>query len=187
MSAFLNMQILKGFGWTIPAIAISLLLGTGPNPFLMALAVPLGQTVISLFFDKVMGMTAEGPRSQARTRPKKAPFTRQPRDYYTRASSGAKQETTRREGYQSWVSGDGLNDEKGASGKKSRAFGGWDDLDRKSGLGDNLGKKQNRKEAGFVKKRGKMSRVGRVKETPLLLRLLIAAFPFLGSWTRLLF
>lgn len=61
----------------IPAIGISLLLGTGSNAFFMALAVPLGQTALSLVIDKVWGTTSSKPKPRTRTRrTKKKPFVR---------------------------------------------------------------------------------------------------------------
>ncbi|KAJ9169966.1 hypothetical protein P3X46_018105 [Hevea brasiliensis] len=96
-----RINVIRPFGWMVPAIGTSLLLGIGPKSFFIALAVPLGLATLSLLYaDKV-------PR-----------------------------ETTR---------------------KKA----------------DELPKQQNK---------GKLSRTRSVRDTLLLLRLLIAVFPLLGSW-----
>lgn len=183
------MQVLRAFGWMFPAIAISLLLGTGPNAFIMALAVPLGQTLLSLASEKVWGGMSERdswkPPTRAKT--KKKPFVN-PRSEGRK--SGGKQENgsaSGRNAYQSWVTTDGSYSKAG-SGSRPR-FGGWDELDGKAGTRDVPKSKRSRKTYAPSKqsRKGKFSRIGRVRETPLLVRLLIAAFPFLGFWTKLLF
>ncbi|OWM85451.1 uncharacterized protein LOC116193184 [Punica granatum] len=175
-------KIFRAFGWMLPAIAISLLLGTGPNAFIMALAVPLGQKVISVTFDKVWGWTVGSPRPSSRPKTRKKPFSRATNE--TRTSAG-KQEKGPRGSYQSWVPGDGLN---GRGDSKGQRFGGWDDLDGKTRANDFVRTSRRQEEGSREKpKSGKLSRVGRVRERPLLLRLLVAAFPFLGSWMRILF
>ncbi|XVE62696.1 hypothetical protein DITRI_Ditri06bG0140500 [Diplodiscus trichospermus] len=175
----------RAFGWMLPAIVISLLLGTGPNAFIMALAVPLGQSALSLVFAKVSGRESKRWKSTSRPKTKKKHFTGATNDVRT---NKGKQEANKTGGekasYSSWINTDsGLRD-KGAKGVPK--FGGWDQLDDQvetqksapSQKGNGLPKRQ---------KKGKFSRIGRVRETPLLLRLLLAVFPFLGSWTRFLF
>ncbi|XP_010046137.2 uncharacterized protein LOC104435001 [Eucalyptus grandis] len=189
---FWGFKVLRAFGWMFPAIAISLLLGTGPNAFIMALAVPLGQTLLSLAFEKVWGETSERdswkPRTRAKT--KKKPFVN-PRGEGRK--SGGKQENGSAHGrnaYQSWATTDGSYSKAGSGGRPR--FGGWDELDEKAGTREVP--KSERSQKPYVpskrskqSKKGKFSRIGRVRETPLLVRLLIAAFPFLGFWTKLLF
>ena len=169
----------------LPAIVISLLLGTGSNAFIMALAVPLGQSALSLVFDKVSGKASKRWKSTSRPKTKKKHFTRAANKVRT---NKGKQETNKTDGekasYSSWFNTDGGLRDKGA--KRAPKFGGWDQLDDQvetqkrapSQTGNGPPKQQ---------KKGKFSRIGRVRETPLLLRLLIAVFPFLGSWTRFLF
>lgn len=178
----------------LPAIGISLLLGTGPNALLMAL-VPLGQSVLTLAFDKVWGRTSNSPKFRPRKR-KRKPFARASSKPFASAStntrtSQSKQESEAgksRRSYQSWVVADGgLYEHRDKNGPR---FGGWDELDKKVGnhkaperspgqMKNELPKQQ--------KKVTKLSRTGRTRETPLMLRLLIAVFPFLGLWARLLF
>ncbi|MFQ6634995.1 hypothetical protein Gotur_011262 [Gossypium turneri] len=182
------LQIFRAFGWMLPAIAISLLLGTGPNAFIMALAVPLGQSALSLVFDKVSGRTSESWKSAARRKTKKKQFTRAAANN-TRTNKG-KQEPNKtggeKESYSSWLNTDGGLQDKG--GQRVPKYGGWDQLDDQV---ETQKRATSRKGNGAPKQRkeDKFSRVGRdrVRDTPLLLRLLIAVFPFLGSWTRFLF
>ncbi|KAK5786172.1 Endoribonuclease Dicer [Gossypium arboreum] len=181
-------KIFRAFGWMLPAIAISLLLGTGPNAFIMALAVPLGQSALSLVFDKVSGRTSESWKSAPRSKTKKKQFTRAAANN-TRTNKG-KQEPNKtggeKESYSSWLNTDGGLQDKG--GQRVPKYGGWDQLDDQV---ETQKRATSRKGNGAPKQRkeDKFSRVGRdrVRDTPLLLRLLIAVFPFLGSWSRFLF
>ncbi|MBA0756715.1 hypothetical protein Gogos_021085 [Gossypium gossypioides] len=182
------LQIFRAFGWMLPAIAISLLLGTGPNAFIMALAVPLGQSALSLVFDKVSGRTNESWKSAPRRKTKKKQFTRAAANN-TRTNKG-KQEPNKtggeKESYSSWLNTDGGLQDKG--GQRVPKYGGWDQLDDQV---ETQKRATSQKGNGAPKQRkeDKFNRVGRdrVRDTPLLLRLLIAVFPFLGSWTRFLF
>ncbi|OMO96045.1 hypothetical protein COLO4_15535 [Corchorus olitorius] len=121
-------KVFRAFGWMVPAIVISLLLGTGPNAFIMALAVPLGQTALSLVFDKVSGRTSKRWRPTPRPKTKKKPFTRSANNVRT----NKEQQQTKKNGqekanYSSWLNMDGGLRDKGA--KRSPKFGGWDQLD----------------------------------------------------------
>lgn len=172
----------------LPAIAISLLLGTGPNAFIMALAVPLGQSALSLVFDEVSRRTSESWKSAPRRKTKKKQFTRAAANN-TRTNK-RKQEPDKtggeKESYSSWLNTDGGLQDKG--GQRVPKYGGWDQLDDQV---ETQKRATSQKGNGAPKqqKEDKFRRVGRdrVRDTPLLLRLLIAVFPFLGSWTRFLF
>ncbi|XVF42374.1 hypothetical protein PTKIN_Ptkin01aG0357000 [Pterospermum kingtungense] len=190
-------KVFRAFGWMLPAIVISLLLGTGPNAFIMALAVPLGQSALSLVFDKVSGRTSnESWKSTSRAKTKKKQFTRSANNG---RSNKRKQEANKTDAaagggggggggekasYSSWLNTDGGVRDKG--GKRVPKYGGWDQLDDQV---ETQKRAPSQKGNGVPKqqKKAKFSRIGRVRERPLLLRLLIAVFPFLGSWTRFLF
>ncbi|GMI79131.1 hypothetical protein like AT3G04310 [Hibiscus trionum] len=179
-------KVFRAFGWMLPAIAMSLLLGTGPNAFIMALAVPLGQSALSLVFNKVSGRTSKRWKSTPKRRTKKKQFTRAAANN-TRTNKG-KGETNKtgeeKTSYSSWLNSDGGL--RGKGGQRVPKYGGWDQLDDQV---QTQKRATSRKGSGVPKqpKEGKFSRIGRVRDTPLLLRLLIAVFPFLGSWTRFLF
>ena len=170
----------RAFGWMLPAIAISMLLGTGPNPLIMALALPLGQTAISLAIDRVWGRTSNRPKSRYQT--KKKPFSRAARN--TRMNEekrGENKNCEGRETYKSWVGG--APDGSVKNSKTAPSFGGWDELE-KEGAANKIPRRAP-DEQPRQQKKGKLSR-RRNREKPLLLRLLIAVFPFLGSWAKLL-
>ncbi|KAK6915305.1 hypothetical protein RJ641_020422, partial [Dillenia turbinata] len=116
-------KVFQAFGWIIPALFLSMILGTGSNALLMALALPLGQSFISLVIDK---------------------------------------------------GGEGVQN-----------FGGWDELDRKDWVDMSSKRGPTTTENGSqtpLKKGKKLSR-RRNRDTSLLMRMLIAFFPFLGTWT----
>ncbi|KDP23739.1 hypothetical protein JCGZ_23572 [Jatropha curcas] len=184
---FLIFKVIRAFGWMVPAIGISFLLGTGPNAVLMALAVPLGQTALSLVFDKVWGSTSIRPKPRTRTRTrvrtKKKPFVRP-----TEKTSQRKEEnkTYKEKGsYQSWMAADDGSYKKRS--KRVHKFGGWDELDDMHKVSRGKPSQKVDDELPKQEMRSKLTRTRRIRDTPLLLRLLNAVFPFLGSWTRFLF
>ncbi|KAF9610687.1 hypothetical protein IFM89_023943 [Coptis chinensis] len=181
-------KVLRSFGWLLPAIMISMLIATGPKTFLMALALPLGQAAVSFAIDKVFGRTRGRPKPRPRT--KRNPFSRaassvEINEEELDESSGISEG---RQGYQSWVTTDnGSVKQRGDQRKPS--FGGWDELDMRKRVAKGFTKRHSQKVGGPPRSgvdKGKMSRKGRHREAPLLLRLLVAVFPFLGSWARLL-
>lgn len=91
----------------------------------------------------------------------------------------------RKMGYQSWIPQD--EGSKDASEKDVPSFGGWDELLKGSefDIGSPKSSAQSRSDKRPSSKGGLSSRVTK-SDTPLLLRLLLAVFPFLGSWTRML-
>lgn len=188
---FWAVQVFKSYGWTLPPIIFSLLLNSGPKAFLMALALPLGQSIISLALEKLWGTPERRPKKRrTRSKTRKRPF------YSTETRVQEEEEEEERGsgegkgkmgyGYQSWEVGSNGGEVR-KEGKSGTSFGGWEDLDgvgsqrkAKSGV---RGKKQSNTSS---MEKGKLSWRAKKSDTPLLLRLLIAVFPFLGSWTRML-
>lgn len=172
-------KVFKSYGWTFPIIIVSWLVATGPKAFLMALALPLGQSALALAFEKLWGRDKSKPKRKSRMRRKSSAST----------VSGSKVEEEpgetqgRRKGktsYQSWVD----NGSFGRDKSSAPSFGGWDDLDR-AGPTTRSSRVANGSER-FAEEKGKLSRTVRKSDRPLLVRLLIALFPFLGSWTKML-
>lgn len=172
-------KVFRSYGYLLPVIIASTLLATGPKAFLMALALPLAQSALSLAIEKVWCKATEPPR-RARTSPmtKRKPFVRSSTDFRKQEKDGSSSESNGRPGYQSWMSA-----EEGASDRsdsRTYNFGGWDDLDMQRGS------TSRQAPTAEPEKKSKLSKKGRYKDVPLLFRLLIAVFPFLGSWTRIL-
>nr|KYP56567.1 hypothetical protein KK1_002810 [Cajanus cajan] len=170
------MQIFKSYGWTLPVILASWLLASGPKAFLMALVLPLGQSALALAFEKLWGQPESKPKRKNTTR-------RKPRRS-ARVEEEPEQNQKTRKGYQSWVVENNGSVDSGGRGEAQTSFGGWDDLER-----SRPATKSSRSMNGSQRKPmegGRLSRRERKSDTPLLLRLLIAIFPFLGTWTKML-
>lgn len=165
----------------VPAVMVSALLGnTGSNSLIMALVLPLGQTALSLVMDKLWG----GPSSSANFRPK--PKSRSKSKSRSRSRPKARSRPRPGNGgYQSWGAA-----KKG--GKSSSKFGGWDELDPEISSSTSFSDEQRQEVEVDALQRvyadpGKLSRTISTREKPLFIRLLIAVFPILGSWTRFFF
>ncbi|KAK1421080.1 hypothetical protein QVD17_23169 [Tagetes erecta] len=165
----------KSYGWMLPAIISSLLLANGPKAFLMALAIPMGQSALSLLFQTVWGRPHYKTRSRGKSKTKPPPRATSYMDIEDGQEEYVKGERTAG-AYQTWVAGVGGSSDNKTNGS-SLSFGGWEELD---------GRNQSSKYAKPKKPMSKMGRRQRRSDTPLLLRLLIAVFPFLGTWTRML-
>lgn len=164
----------------------------------MALALPLGQSALSFAADKLWGKPQTNRRNRAtkaKKKKKEKPFSQ--RKSYTRTQMGEEEEEENvkhdsfgRPAYQSWAAAGGEDGKAGeGGGRPEPSFGGWDELEdgrraaakkRSSARPSVLGSKGGTRD-GKLSRRG-----GRKKEVPLFIRLLIAVFPFLGSWTNLL-
>ncbi|KAL0313782.1 UNVERIFIED_CONTAM: hypothetical protein Scaly_2900700 [Sesamum calycinum] len=176
------LQIFRAFGWMIPAVIISLLLGTGPNAIIMALALPLAQSAFSLAAEALFGRVDESPRSRPKS--KKRPFagarnrTRVRKEKEFRNQKGKEAET-----YKSWVDANNVSTKN--EKRKQQRFNGWDELDNQPRVDKEhrVGSVKNTNEPR-VQEAVKLHR--RIKgDTPLFMRLLIAMFPYLGFWTKL--
>lgn len=149
----------------------------------MVLGLCLGQSALTFAIQKLLGIrTQSKPKRKPRKRRK--PFATAPSDAEVDdAEQEEKPETVETTmGFKSWV----VN-ENGPVNKVTQdasQFGGWDEPDRMGSM------QRPRKMASRSRKttlaNGKFSKRGKKSDTPLLLRLLIAVFPFLGSWTKML-
>ncbi|KAK2988620.1 hypothetical protein RJ640_026435 [Escallonia rubra] len=171
-------KVFRAFSWMLPAVAISMLLGTGPNAFFMALALPLAQSALSVVTDRLWGRSTDIPRSKPRTQ--RRPSARTASN--SRMSKGKEQNTPtdkRMKNQQSSAAATEAADNMGE--RSTRDFGGWDELVKK-GMAEKVPRMESEPRQA---KKGKLSRRVRSRDKPLLLRLLIAVFPILGSWTKL--
>lgn len=172
----------------LPPILLSTLLVTGPKAFLMALALPIGQSSFTFAIQRFQNRGKIKPKRKNKTKKGRS------RSYSSRdveleeapewiGSQGARK---KKKGYQSWVSKDDVsvsNNDRSAAN-----FGGWDELDL--GIDSDVGSSRRaaKKSSGL---RGTPAQKGKMRtwngsDGPLLLRLLISVFPFLSSWTKLL-
>jgi hypothetical protein len=141
-----------------------MLLVSGPKAFLMALALPLGQSAISILLENIWGKK-EGEIRRPR-RKSRRPFARRDGGVFNRREEREQNNNYNRRDYRSWVSnGDAYG------GSQRSGLGGWDELDENYVRGEPVRKLSKRK---------------KYKEAPLFMRLLVAVFPFLGSWFKIL-
>ncbi|KAL5542455.1 hypothetical protein UlMin_010165 [Ulmus minor] len=181
IDSFWILKVFRSYGWTFPVIIVSWLLASGPKAFLMALALPLGQSALSLAYDKLWGRTKRRPKRKSRMRRK--PFSRTVNDAEVEEEDEDEELGSRKRtmGYQSWAVGNEGPVNKG--GQDAQSFGGWDDLERAKSA--QRSSRMNGRSGRTGGEKGKLSRREKKSDTPLLLRLLIAFFPFLGSWTKM--
>ncbi|KDP33353.1 hypothetical protein JCGZ_12902 [Jatropha curcas] len=175
-------EVVKSYGWLLPPIVISWLLASGPKAFLMTLAIPLGLSALTFVYKLLWGRRQSKPKRKARKRMK--PFSRKP----SNVEMDEKEQEEMQEagkgdrGFRSWVVNDdvSVNEER----RDASYFGGWDELDGMES------KKHPPRRAGQSRRapsrNGKLGKREKTSDAPLLLRLLIAVFPFLGSWTKML-
>ncbi|KAL0368531.1 UNVERIFIED_CONTAM: hypothetical protein Scaly_1072000 [Sesamum calycinum] len=186
----LLMQVFGSYGWLLPAIIISLLLTNGPKAFLMALALPLGQSTFAFAIERFQNRGRIKPKPRTKTKAKKG----RSRAYSSRKAEmeeeaewiGSRQPGKKKKGYQSWVLKTDVSD--GSNDKSAANFGGWDELD--VGMDSNVGSSRRaaQKSSGLREGRAEKGKNKKWSESdgPLLLRLLISIFPFLSSWTKVL-
>ncbi|KAI3459057.1 hypothetical protein Pfo_015720 [Paulownia fortunei] len=175
-------KVFRAFGWMIPAVILSLLLGTGPNAIIMALALPLAQSALSLAADTLWGRSDETPRPK--TKSKKRPFAGAPGRTKVRKEKDIRTQTGKEAGnYKSWV--DANNVSANREKRNPQNFGGWDELDNQV-RADKEPCVAPVKQANEPRAQERVKISRRTKgDTPLLMRLLIAMFPYLGFWTKL--
>ncbi|KAG5560492.1 hypothetical protein RHGRI_003718 [Rhododendron griersonianum] len=171
-----SIWIIKVFGSyfpLLPAFLVSMLLATGPTAFLLSLALLIVQSAFTFAFKKLWGEIQNNPKRKNKSKRKARVNTASNVEFEEEETKWAQKGRT---GYRSWVGRDDfpVNEDH----RNPSTFGGWDDLDRTK----EFDMKYSRRSA--VK--GKFSRREREREMPLLLRLLVAVFPFLASWTKML-
>ncbi|XP_039063532.1 uncharacterized protein LOC120208296 [Hibiscus syriacus] len=176
-------KVFKSYGWALPPILLSLLFATGPKAFLMALAFPLGQSAITLAFEMISRKSRSKHKRKARVRKAKRYASRRTVTNVEREEEVHKVPKNRKgmKGYQSWVVDD--DDSLNERDQSTSSFGGWDELD-----GTGYTKTSSTLENGpkrTIKVKDKLSMEQSKSNEPFLLRLLLAVFPFLSSWTKL--
>ncbi|KAL2463231.1 hypothetical protein Fot_52887 [Forsythia ovata] len=175
-------KVFRSFGWMLPFILIPLLLATGFKAFLMALALPVGQSTISFAFQRLRDRGKNKPKRKTKIKKRRSRLRTSRTVKLDEEWRGNQWTINKRTGYQSWVQRNDVSDKN--SDRDAYSFGGWDDLDRReeSNIGSSRrwGQRASRSPGMFTEK-GKSSRRAIQSDLPLLLRLLVAVFPFLGS------
>uniref|UniRef100_A0ACD5XXQ1 Uncharacterized protein n=1 Tax=Avena sativa TaxID=4498 RepID=A0ACD5XXQ1_AVESA len=219
-------KVWRAYGYVLPVLLVSILAATGPRAFLMAMAIPLAQSALSLAVRAFSGT-----------------FGRRRRDYYSDYRSSGWEESEPEDGedgssystdsrYQqqprakddkpqdsvptATVSATTSSSSNSGSKSGSTGFGGWDELDagdgqyvrssrqRRAGASPaadaantatgggaarSVGRKRPGPEPTAARRRRPRSRAAaaaRYRQSPLLMHLLVALFPFLGSCFRVM-
>jgi hypothetical protein len=196
-------KLFRAYGYVLPLLLASMLVATGPRAFLMAMALPLAQSAISWvvsFFTTRSRRQQEEEESYGYDYDDDPAFQRREEDdddgdYYDAGawqwrSRSHQQSTESGSGFGGWddlLYDDEEKKEQESSGKKrtppepdTAAAAAASDL----GLGLRARRGPRRSNGGMS--RGRSSSSMRYNQAPLLTRLLVALFPFLGSWFRIL-
>lgn len=178
------LQFLRAFGWMIPAVIISCLMGTGSNGIIMTLALPLAQSALSLATEALWGRADETPRTRKRSS-KKRPFAGPQHRARVRKEKENRSRTRKEAGnnYKSWFEGNNVSSTKKEMNWQD--FGGWDELDGQV-RADEEPRATSVKQGDEPRVEGRIKISRRTKgDSQLFMRFLIGMFPFLGFWTKL--
>ncbi|KAJ8441670.1 hypothetical protein Cgig2_019057 [Carnegiea gigantea] len=183
------LKVLRSYGWFLPAILVPLLLATGPKAFLMAFSLPLGLSLLTFAFKKLMAWL-EGTPEPKQSRKTKSPFA-QAKASSMEEGDDLEDEEEIQPSRRSWTSryrsAAASNNGPMFKGSSSSKFGGWDELViEEEEMNGAPRPDQKMDEEKIPMQEEPASMPVRERELPLLLQLLVALFPFLGSWTSLL-
>ncbi|XP_051140163.1 uncharacterized protein LOC127257742 [Andrographis paniculata] len=174
-------KVFQAFGWMIPAVVIYTVTGMGPNSIIMALALPLAQSAFSLATETFFGRPEKSLRPKSKR--KKKPFAGASSRARVRREKQMYNEKVKEAGnYKSWVDANNLSDQNAKGDLQN--FGGWDELDSHARVEKKV-RNPNGAGAGARTEFKKSKRAEGDADTPLLMRLLAAIFPYLRFWTKL--
>jgi hypothetical protein len=227
------LQVSRAYWYVLPLILASMLMATGRQAFLLAMAVPLAQSAASFAiraFSSTFGRSQEeyhGDDDDYYSDYRSSDWEESGEQEYKNTSYSTKYRDGRSQQQHSWAKDDSSEvsetseepddtDVFSASSSKtsSTSFGGWDELDGagddqyigrskpRSGTGpppdaaDNtatggaarsVGRRRRPQPETTARRRRPRSRAAaRYTQSPLLMPLFIAVFPFLGSWFRIM-
>ncbi|KAJ8547156.1 hypothetical protein K7X08_010742 [Anisodus acutangulus] len=123
-----RVKVFWSYGWALPPIIIALLITGGPKAFLMALAIPLGQSVFSFAIQKMLDATQGKPAGRSKTKKRQCVPTSSKTNFWRRG--GSPRTRKRKSGYQSWVFNNDISTSKDE--REASRYGGWDELDQET-------------------------------------------------------
>ncbi|KAK4775950.1 hypothetical protein SAY87_023911 [Trapa incisa] len=163
------LKVFRSYGWTLPAILVSLLLATGPQAFLTAMAFPLAQSALTLAYNRISGRKGSRSRVHAMKRMRKR-TRKKPSNAASNMGKKWNPRNRNSSASEKWV------DDEIFSSNGAASFGGWEELDGAQPRTAAFDRSSKAEEAASRKLSGGQ------RSAPLLLRLLVAMFPFLGLW-----
>ncbi|KAI4342617.1 hypothetical protein MLD38_027223 [Melastoma candidum] len=172
-------RVLRPYGWSLPLILLSWLAASGPKAFFISLALSFALSAVALlvqFLWPGFKLVSPGDDSMSKRssvgRVRRGGMARGQKDEKT---DGQKREST----YDSWLESDlGL-------GLYDSSFGGWADSEEERFLDELRQATEKRRKEKIASGKSRESLQEAEAEAPLLLRLLVAMFPFVASWTKL--
>lgn len=183
---------MRSYGWFLPAILASLLLASGPKAFLTAFSLPLGISLLILAFNK-LGEWLNGNPKPRRRRKTRSPFSVETDDLVEEEDDQEEESkpgkrNKKRDRYRSWAAGGNGSVHKGDTGSRASAssFGGWDELIGEAEVEKEGSSPEMARLEKLVEETKMNNRSLKERDVPLLVKLLVSLFPFLGSWTNLL-
>ncbi|KAI4303938.1 hypothetical protein MLD38_039515 [Melastoma candidum] len=164
----------------VPLILLSWLTASGPKAFFITLTLSFALSAAALLVQFLWSGFELGPPGDDSMR-KRTPVGRVSRGRMARGLKNEKRDRQKRSSmYDSWLESDlglGLNDS---------SFGGWAGLEEERLLDDLRGANEKQRKGKIASgKRSRESLQEAEAEAPLLLRLLVALFPFVSSWSKL--
>ncbi|VAH18528.1 hypothetical protein VPH35_009032 [Triticum aestivum] len=214
-------KVFRVYGYVLPVLLASMLVTTGPQAFLMAMAIPLAQSVLSFAISKIGsfgrrrrdeeeydddgyyysdygsgGWEAEEQYSSNSSTYRGDSSTSSSRYQQQQQEESADSDPTVESGDIDGTTGAAARSESGNIG-----FGGWDELEegddrRRSSRWRARASPADTATAGGAvrtsrppatrRRRSRGAAAARYRQAPLPMRLLVALFPFLGSWFRIL-
>lgn len=173
----------------LPPIILILLLANGLKAFLMALALPVGQSTLAFAFQRIrnIGKNKSKRNTDTNKRRYRSRASRKVRPKEARVWAGSQGAIKRKKENRSWSSKNDVLQYN--MDNKIANYGGWDELE--TGWQPNIGSSRSpaQKLSGsraIDKETSKLSWRSSESGRPLLLRLLVAVFPFLSSWIKVL-
>nr|XP_051198152.1 stress protein DDR48-like [Lolium perenne] len=230
----------RAYGYVLPVVLVSMLAASGPQAFLMAMAIPLAQSAVSLAIRAFSNTSSWGRRNQEEydddyySDYRSSGWEEPEQEEYSNTSSAKYKDSSRSRSQQQqpWAKGGKSEDAEPTVGSdntdsasssnntdksgSSAGFGGWDELDagndvqyRSSGSsrrsagaspaadkasaaatggggGAARSMRRRRPQPERRRPRSRAAAAARYRQSPLFMRLLVALFPFLGSWFRIM-
>ncbi|KAI4964925.1 hypothetical protein ZWY2020_043095 [Hordeum vulgare] len=215
-------KVFRVYGYVLPVLLASMLVTTGPQAFLMAMAIPLAQSVLSFAISKIGSFGRRrrdeeeydddgyysdygsgGWEAEEHYSSNSSSKYRGGESSTSSSSSRYRQHQQESDSEPTVESGDVNSTTGTATRSESRniGFGGWDELEegddnRRSSRWRARASPADTAAAGGAvrtsrppatrRRRSRGAAAARYGQAPLPMRLLIALFPFLGSWFRIM-
>ncbi|XP_073308426.1 uncharacterized protein [Primulina huaijiensis] len=175
------LKVFRSFGWMLPPIILFLLLENGLKAFLMALALPVGQSTLAFAFQRIrnVGKNKSTRNTNTKKRRYRSRASRKVKPEEARIWAGSQGEIKRKKENPSWFSKNDVLQYN--MDNKIANYGGWDEIETggQPSIGSSRSPAQKLSGSQAIdKEKSELSWRSSESGTPLLLRLLVTIFPF---------